>query len=492
MLTEIAEEDRGLIEEYLAAIRNTGVALSSILQSLYDSRKVLDTIFTELSRRLSMHRQMALEKVLYVMKHDFVRGWEIIEERTLPYVCTSYKTAKTDIRRVFDELRLGNETDHSVREAIWFMQDRELQRTLDLASRARDNITEVYVGYKTGKPLLKFRTTRNRRYDLSYITVELLQEIVDDANYDQDAFYNNTLLYLDQLEAAVKEYRRTGQRLLHNLTWNDGEVRANEKRYDKACQNYNYNIFLTKSRIVDAPVNIMNKRIADFDRLNRTLYETLDALDLMKYSLVDVMRGQFNSSWGVITNCSKMALNYLIDPSTRKTDLANLIAGTDIQEHLTELGLFFQDLRSRGRTLDDTMTILQQQSSAMWKNLLDEYTTSKFYAHVQSDFREYVDNPDRRGFLRPYFAFLLGRSSDFIGSLSNKELEYRLNADLYGMDRAARLADDKALYDTLQRQTNIASKLGSLDEEFEEKTAALRHSLATYKQTSAVNRDFYM
>ena len=487
----IVKRDLEMVNVLQNSVNDLESAVQLITRSLETLQTKINKNFSTLEQRIKFHKRKGLEKVLYIMEHDFVRGWEIVEERTLPYLTFGFFELRGSFRRAIEGMQEAmNDTEQEQTLALsrWYYVEDTFEERLAIVQRVFDNVTEVHESYKNGDPLLTFKSSLGRRYDMSWITVELLQAVVDNGSHNQDEIYDSFYHSLGRLNASIHSYLEMGRNFVETYSINNRQWTSTDKHFRSACTSYNYNIFLYKERIVDGPVIVINDKIREFDLLNRSLYSAKDSLYLTVTLLLDSIAHVQNTSWASVNKSIGFAHQYLDDQGTNKTVLAEQFTSNGMMQTLKDMELFFSGLRSGGRSVEEKVQTLEIAIEHIWTNMLNEYTTAKFYAMVYDDFTNSATDPD---FYLPYLANLLGENTRKLARNTREEMEYRLNADFHTMNLTGKLDEVSTGFDHLQNSTNIARLIGIRDESFISNVHILVKSLAAFTRETQIDESFY-
>ncbi len=437
---DIVEEDTkrmGQVAELFSAVDD---ALNRIKAGVLSARQSIFERFLILEDRLNFHHVKGLQKVLYITEHDFVRGWVILEERTIPYVCFDYMNVDSAFHRTLQGLNATNKMteasleERAVSRAEWAVLKTSFLGRLDALVRARANISEVHRAYKTGSILVNYKASKDQRYDLSYVSRELLQAIVDDDIYNQDHFYNEIQRLLDTVEKSIFTYIEIAENASQFGEIDEGLLKENNAEFVYGCKYYNYNIYRFKTRIVYAPVEIMETRIDDFMRQNRTLFTAMGTFDMESENALNSLNKFNSTTWNFVKGVVSLAETYLIDHNTSKAELAHIVTSYKAKEMANIMSIFLEDLRYKGGQLLEELNYLRLELQNTWKNMLSEYPTYGFYQKVHEDFLAWKNGSDP--FYLPYFADLLDVDVESLSNATAQDLEYRLNADFASLDMA--------------------------------------------------------
>jgi hypothetical protein len=99
--------------------------------------------------------------------------------------------------------------------------------------------------YSTGEPLLTYRTTNDRRYDMSYISLSLLAETHE--------YMEHTINSLTTLYKSLGNPMVTGTQIIDTQDYDFGKLDSSSDEVEAACGTYNYRHFMIVDRIICHP-----------------------------------------------------------------------------------------------------------------------------------------------------------------------------------------------------------------------------------------------
>ncbi len=480
-----------MIQTLSDLVRGLDETLKNINTGLERAWELIEEEFVVLDRRLQFHYVKGLQKVKYIMEHDFVRGWMIFEERTLPYVCVEFKDVSDSFKRSLSLLNESVTDEERVKAGgVWLVMKESFLKRLGAIDRARNNVMKAHNSFITGAPLLTYEASRDRRYDMSYITIELLQAIRDNGLYNQDKFYAEINTYLDMVRDAIETYIDLVENNSSTYAVDQHIITATDEKFDFGCRYYNFNVFLFKTRIVNLPVNVISEKIQEFERRNRTLHDARAEFGLEVEETRRNLEHFYESTWKYVLKTTKAANDYLKDTRFTKSTVANIATSQKVREAMDGLELFMRDLRFKGNRLLERLEDVRLETRQMWKNLLGEYTTINFYSKVYQDFSQWKNTSD--SFYIPYFAGLLNANRSFVSSLDPEELTHRLNADFHELNITYVLAKVNMRMHSVGRLIGVVDKLGTVDEGLRGSLRLFSSKMARFQEDTDIDSDFFL
>jgi hypothetical protein len=489
---KIVENDNLIIRNLQHAVHKLDKSLDLITRALSYLEVSIDDLFHVLGQRIHFHKVTGLDKVEYIMEHDFVRGWTIIEERTLPYLTFGFYELRGSYRRVIDKLqnsKNGTEQEIIIALASWKQMENMLLEKLNILQRASDNITDVHNAYKSGEPLLTYKASLHRRYDMTWITIDLLQARIKDKGYDQDKYYRNIIWRMGHINDTIHTYLLMAETFIKTGNINESLWDDTDWLFRKACVRYNYYVFLYKDRIVNGPLDVIKERIREFDLLNRRLLEAKESLLMTTVTIHEHIITMMSSSLSTIRGLMQEAIIYISDMKEKKTNIARSVISPTVTKDLESIKQFFSTLRSSGLTLQDKITRLQSEVEHIWINMLTEYTTAPFHRKVHDDFVAFLNNSK---LYLSYFANLLDIEVESLDNISTSEIEYRLNADFSVINIQDKIQTTEVSFTHISNWTNIARILDMNDESLMTALEIYIASMKNFLEDVKIDTHFYL
>ncbi|KAK2144648.1 hypothetical protein LSH36_740g01072 [Paralvinella palmiformis] len=489
---KIVENDNLVVRNLQFAVQKLDKSLDLITRALSYLEVSIDDLFHVLDQRIDFHRVTGLNKVKYIMEHDFVRGWTIIEERTLPYLTFGFYEIRSSYRRVINKLqnsKNGTEQEKILALASWQQMENIFLEKLEILQRASDNITDVHNAYKSGEPLLTYISSLHRRYDMTWITIDLLQARIKDKGYDQDKYYEKIFWRMGQINDTIRTYLLMVETFMKTGTINESLWDDTDWLFRKSCIQYNYYVFLYKDRIINGPVDVIDEKIREFDLLNRNMLGAKEALLMTTRMLRDTILTTMNTSWCTIRTLQQDAMMYISDKQIRKTNVARTVISETVTHSVEDIKQFFSTLRSSGLNIQDKIQRLQSEVEHTWINMLTEYTTAPFYRKVHDDFVAFLNDSK---FYLPYFANLLDIEVESLYNVSASEIECRLNADFSVTNIQDKIQTTEVSFIRIRNWTNIARILEMNDESLMTVLEIYRISMEKFLKEATIDTTFYL
>ena len=463
-------------------------AFDTIQTSLAVMAAGLTNEIQSLRRRIDFHSDRGLGAVKYIVEHDFLRGWEVFEERAINHLTNGFFEKSDMVDNIIKQMN-SSDLDEGSRHVLYLIIEKDLHAMEKQAERALEFIIETQNAYMNGEPLLTYRYTLDRRYDMNYIPDSLLRF---DPKEQTRHFYeltNNTNEFID----SIKELRKSALFVSKNKVFDNETEKAYEKAqkaFINACKGFNYRRFQYKSKVVIKPLELLEERIESFESFNESLNVRFKELERIMDSISGEVEKVKSETWLKLESLVKQAVLYTEDLSTTKVDLAVNLTNRFVYEDTRNLELFFSALRDRYRELDDAVDKLQDAMLGVWAKMLTEETTREIYQVMNKDVQAMVEDPEKREFYIKHFAYMLRVNKLTLKDATADSFYWRLNADfanMTGTDVTEQYRKHNMKYKV---KYYLTSFLSDKDQEFLEAFSEVQESLKTFLDGNRVNYDF--
>ena len=475
-------------------IRDVDDTFEDIERKLKHVMESLEEEIADILTRVAFHREKALRGVEFIIEHDFIRGWEVIEERTLSIATSGFYEIVGSMDRHFHQsntsaiLHDGSGDVSFFRDVLWLIIDADLVNKLDVIQTARTNITKINNAYVTGKPIIKYAFSPNQRYDMSFIPMD----IVHHNRRSQTYYFNQIMNVTEDYAQAITTLRHIGK-----VYVSDGKL--DKEKYEEAKGNFisaakavNHRIFQYRDRIVQKSLDIVKERISDFVSLNETLTSNYAGLKYLVNSTTSLVQGQKLSQWRHIKEAAARCKAYLQDFSASKTDLSKFLNSYTMQEDLIKLNNFFTNLRSRATDLIDLWVKTQQSYNEVYSSIISETMTHEFYNMLNNDTKELTADPENNTEIYfPIFGSLLNVSEQELNNTNITDFFRLLNADVPDIDLDKKTQEIDKAFRILMEQFDLTKYIKNRDEDFLAIMKILQNSLKHFETRNSLGLEFY-
>ena len=445
----------------------------------------------KLRPRLRFHYKRGLLKLQYTVDHDFVRGFEVMDERTFSHVTSNFYQLTALFR---DMVNVYNGTSNNadgpslkrLREAWYVGTLRDLRKRRHLASRALANITQVHDAFSKGRSIISFKASPGRRYDATYVWMDFLDSR-NESNYFRKlrSYTTKFIVNVDMLLQYSDDLYMHG--ILPYLT----TYHKVSSDFEKCSRSYNYYRFLYKHRVVFRAQGNVNKTVSRFTKLNETLRNSVSDVVLA----IETLRSQAGvfsaTSLDTVRSGVDMAAVYLRNNSALKLDLSHKLTSLAYRDDLQRLVTFFKDLRASGQGMAMMYRRFASNYIALWTNMLEERALGDFYAMVRNDVVEIVQNGTDRSHITTVLAYMSSVSSDVFAIKTRAQLNELLNADFADLNRTYKYDQLRLELAAIIDINNIVTLLGDKVDVFASTMTTFVNSLSIFQDSTIVDGAFY-
>lgn len=426
-----------------------------------------------------------LDEVRYIVRHDFVRGYTILEERTLPFLTFGYADVPETLKQVLSKMAKTNSSDG--KRMLWATVGGGLYSRLKQGLRAIDNLTEVNSSYTTGKPLLTYKATIDRRYDMTFISTELLRHGED----FQKSYFDLLMENLNGFVASVQAMLTLGENAAMNTTLNGTELDQAINLFLSSSAGYNNAIFQYKEEIVVVPEKLIDERIKVFLKLNDTLHKQVEEVKLLasikNQGILDFM----NTDLSNIKSKVNMSMNYVKEHGMSRFILAKAFTSAEMNKNINMFTELVHILKSRARDLTDAWTRVYNACADIWVAMATESTTHNFYEAISKDVHDMINNPSKRSKYVRIFANLLGVSQREHFFTLPEEFLVLVNGDFHGLDIADKLSELKKTFNGFDTGMKRVDVLSQLEEELVKLLELWQNMLLHFVKKCNIDTEFY-
>ena len=482
----VRQRNRRLLDGFVESAARLDNVLALRTSAARRTRQRVEDWYAALQQRAAFHERKGLRKLAWLVKHNFVRGWTVADERTFTYVTTNYREISHFVAVTLDALP-DESTDDAQRVVYYLMVKRQLEAKRVVVLRAVQNLTEIHDAFVNCTPLLTFKCSPKRRYDLTYITKYIIHSNtrLADGYYKKmikrlNSFMNNIDIFCEMLDQAFARARP-------NTTHNIDEVTSS---YEFAARSFNYNRFLFQSRVVQKSVHLVAAIQDRFKAANDTVARTHADLLLASNDLLSVL-DDVSELRRHVDVLRKRAADYRRLPADNKTSLATLFTSPLTTEHIRVLLVSFSLLASRTRRVTPLLVKSREATRALWTNMLTEEALKPFYAHLQRDVHLLAAGDTQARALAAVFAELLDIDEAEVLQLSaTGRLAAATNGDFVRTSTDEKLREVDLFFDSAMGSDNVEKTL-QVEDRFVVDFRALTGDLTDFLRTSKIDERFY-
>ena len=485
---------RWLIKKLSDAIRDVDDTFEDIERELHNVMKTLDEKVTKLLTRVEFHNRVALKGVEFIIEHDFVRGWEIIEERTLGIMTLGFHEIINSMDRFIHQsnsssiLSDGSGDVSSVKDVLWLIIDADLANKLHIIQRAKRNITDVHNAYNTGKPIIKSEYSPKQRYDMSLIPMDVLHH----DQKKQNRYYEQITQGIEDYVDAIENLRHLGNVFLSDGTLDRNSYEETKGKFITAAKAVNHRISQYKDGIVHKSLELVKEKISNFVSLNETLTKTQEGLKSLVDTTTVLVHSEKLTKWKHIKEAGIKCRGYLQDFNGSKTELSEFLNSVKMQEDLIKLDNFFINLRSKSVELLDLWAKMHQSYKGVFKSIVSESLTHEFYTMLNNDTKQLIADPENNTeTFFPILGPLLKMDEQEFNNTNITDLVILLNADVPDIDLDAKMQEIDEVFTKLMKQFDITKYIKDRDEAFLAIIKVLQNSFKQFSERNFLGFEFY-
>lgn len=415
------------------------------------------------------------------MENDFVRGWDVFRERTLDLMTTGYQEITAYLVRVAELLKQGQDAHYQA--AMLVEVDRILFEKRVLAIRALGNISESMHAYYNAYPLLTYKATPDRLYDMTYITpfVVRCSEYIDSEYFEKlyertDSFFNLT----ERLDDLMQQGK--------NGTIDISKLRVLNEDFEAVVRSYNYYKYLLEERVIPAPVEYADEAIKRFEDLNNTMMDRYEDFQ-RKYNSLVVFLNDVTSAWSRVQEVRFMADLYLNDTSRTKTELAERITSKQIRKDVDTINAFLSKVATESHELTESFEVFERSYAEMWNNILSEASLDGFYQAVNEHLNMARNNGTWLEYWKSKAAYMLDFKSSWVAS-NLDTVEKLMNADFVSLTIESKAGDIEAISASLLPLFDVSESVVT-GQTFLKAMSDITASMEAYLEGSILSTDYY-
>ncbi|XP_013405367.1 uncharacterized protein LOC106170158 [Lingula anatina] len=475
---------KDLLEKYEDILRffdNITIILKTVKSSI-------STMTEELKPRIAFHSNWGLESSVFTYHNDFIRGWNVMDERTFSHVTTGFFQTPDLFKHMMDCARSSDHNDTCFRPAVFHIVDMNLLTKLSLANRARANLTKVYEAYINGTPLLTFLRTPERHYDMTYVSLYLLHHDLKNTR----EHFEYIMRYLGLYIQSLHNLRLVAKQIFENGTHNETLYQTSIDTFISMSKKFLYQKYMIYDRIVAKPKEMLENIVQTFNAYNETLHTTMANVLWPIDQLLQDMSSLRKTAVKTLRQSIDKAQHYTKHDNITKTEVAVSFTSPAVEEELLNMQRFFGAARSRGRELLDSLHQYQFAHTAMWQNMMDEVILDNFYQKIHQDVRDIFSNTSDSAYLLDIVRRMLHYPRGSLDNISMPELQVLTNADFAEIDMQNKSAEIDIKLGRLIQQADLDMSLGNKDELFLSAFIKLQEQLGSFHRKNTIDATFFM
>ncbi|XP_064641053.1 uncharacterized protein LOC135495943 isoform X2 [Lineus longissimus] len=497
--TDILMHDSDLLIRFLSAATKLEATFEGLRHMSTRMMQSYHAMFQVWQTNYHFHRWGALAMMEYMIKHNFQRGWDVVDERTFRFLTFNYKSFMANIGLNLRELvRTQNMTSSemlSYRDVITWQIKKDLALRIDVTERGFSNITKIYEGYAQGKLLSIYKYTYDAKYDSLYTPLCLENDVMNKRNVQ---YYAGMKIQMDGMIDTLNGYMNITNDVCHGHSIDNGTLKKLNKDFETFSKGINYRLFIYKDRVVDFSLRETEEKLIKFDQLVSKLEELKHQLDIELQTLGDALARFLDTDWGNMRMAKLISSQYLRDKSVKKMKLADVILNDKLQASVLALKKVIPDVTARSRDLKDTIRRLKEATFNVYHSIMADNCTNVLYEYLRNDTDRIRENRTYLTQIRRVFKELLKRRPvpeggrvilyREIEAMSADKLAEITNANLSTLEEKD--AELGVLFSRFERVYDFNRAFNNADVNFTDVFNELKGVLMEYKTTGKISTDF--
>ena len=486
--TDIAQDNVAITKELNLTVKTLSQALTDVKSVTQNLTSIVKDWQEELDHRINFHLDRGLKGVEYIVKHDFVRGFDVFFERAFHYVTQDFMGFPLTVKRTWERARERlNVNDTQTKELAMLSVVEMIASRSELLNRAADWFSDVKEAYLTGKPLLTYKFTYARRYDMSYIHVPLLQ--IESSRLETN--YDEMIEAIDRMHLGLNLLTDVNNEILKTGIFNESTFNYGEDRYLSGGRQYNYRMFQFTSKVITAPLEEIERRIEQFEIAKYSLHENIQAtfacIDRLIASLDTLMSG----TWKDLVSVSELLSLYLTDWDVLKTPISKIITSKETEDSVRSVSILFNEIKLRVSVLQDHILTMKSSVISIVTLMLSEDSVKEVYRMLYEDCQDFVETDENDELYVKIFAYMLRTSQTDIKNLTHEQIISRMNCDFHILNISAAIENITRKFSEMEAAVNLAKGIGELDELFLEMFRQISEEHKEFIADSKIDSSFY-
>lgn len=228
--------NRQKAEALAQSVNTIADAFSTIQKHIEEAERNITNSMDIFRQRISFHMDRGLKGVKFCIERDYLRGWQVFEERALIQITQGYFGFLEEFSEMFKAMQMLPANETSGRFLAFSTIISKLKGKLAMVRIVDGYINKTELAYRNGDPpLQKFYYTHERRYDMDYLPFSLLNKS-EHQTYDYGALVKDIYELTDSIQAMMNltDYAFNSKNV------SSAEVEELSDAYAKACRGYYY------------------------------------------------------------------------------------------------------------------------------------------------------------------------------------------------------------------------------------------------------------
>ncbi len=488
VITSRLEENTNILVSVDETLQNVIKSMHRVAEKLAYSRTFCNNVTSRMNPRINFHMKRALDGVKDVVHNNFVRGWEVIVERTVHHLTTEFYESINACDRTIKHLQTLSSDEITARKIAYLILEKDMSDKLELAIRSIDNITTAYYCYLEGKSIVDYGYRADNIYDKALIPVSLLFNLTS----RHKEYYENISTHLTGYVDSILIIKTILKDVYQSSDFNETAYTTARERFIYHSKRINYYLFLFTDSVVMKSEDEIDERIKQFKEKNDTFQQTVSELSGLLGSLSTNVMTRYKEVKDKLEVLSGLGQDYLTNTSHTKASLADRVLSKGMQDLVHSVKSLFREIHLRGHMMRDWWMRMRTDHISVWMAMIRDETTKPFYSRLARAVEEMTNNSQTEAETRERFAHprMLGLSVKQKLTLSAGQLRKLLNADIPYMSAEFETMKIVALFDKVMKHTNILESVGTADVEFFSAFERLSKNMRSYQRGLKIDTKF--
>ncbi|XP_062594595.1 uncharacterized protein LOC134256016 [Saccostrea cucullata] len=314
----------------------------------------------------------------YILQKNFMRPRDAYEERTFHIVALGYAEYIMTIESRIRELSNENFTDRATRQ-LWYQDTSDMltnrERIIEIALI---NFTSLIEAYDTGIQIFNYRFfSTPRSHNIPAAPKLLIKESRVHNSYARK-YGKRFGSYLERTITILKFCQEVLDEAYFNMTMDEANMTECREKFRYLMRNWVFARSVFYFDTIDWPLRQIEERQQRFDEQwneLKTVFENLNqSLTSLKTDIQVFERDTFTS----IEHIRDSIEAYLNDTLT-KLHISEIFTAVSFQHLVTKLDLFFQQIRSREKSLYDWLSQMQNDAYGILRVIVSDEDSWEYY-----------------------------------------------------------------------------------------------------------------
>ncbi|CAH1801999.1 unnamed protein product [Owenia fusiformis] len=482
---DIVKHDTMLIENFDNATDVIKEVLHDVVKHIHVFSTEWGESMSEMSKRIWFHYNRGLVPLLSTVDRNFVRAWDVLKERTISHMTTGFYAfidSFSDVLRQLMEIPLNNTNS---RENLKMIVQREINIRKLLARRGYDNMTRIHNVFGHADPWFVFENSPDRRYDREYISKDIFKHSERDELDCYTSLRTHLEIYMDCLDNFTDILSSVFATNEANWT----HIQKTQDAFASKARSINYRLYMYEQDTVLVTSKVLQKNMDNFSNTNMSFFQKVESLNQQLVSLTTSAVTLNTSALLTLQHIAILANQYT-ERGINKTLLAKTVLQEEVSDAWRKVNLFFSDLRSRERNINDIWIQLKKDALTVWSSMLSERALRPFYQKIREDVN--IVRYNESMYLKDVFRQMLNIPADDTNTMTFVEnnLDIFLNADFPVINLNDKLKEVESQYLNIIDLFNAGKIVGNADGVFMKAFDDLLTSLKRYEHDNEMGTDF--